>query len=91
MYTITGLVTSRYEGSFRFRCGSLFTFRYRGLYTFRYRGLLMFRYGGFLTFRYGGVFTFRAGVLDDWPLAVLASLYTSRIPCRVWLGTRRAE
>ena len=27
-------------------------------------------------------------VLDEWPLAVLAALYTSRVPCRVWLGTR---
>ena len=61
------------------RSGVLFTSRFVGRFVVWFVGRFVVRFVG------------RAGVLDDWPLAVLASLYKSRIPCRVWLGTRPAE
>ena len=53
--------------------------------------VIMVRFLGRVLVRFVGMFVVRAGVLDAWPFAVLASSYTTRIPCRVWRGTRRAE
>ena len=82
MYTFTG-----YGGPDYIQLLGLVTSRYEGLFTFRSGVLFTSRFVGRFVIRFVG----RAGVLDDWPLAVLPSLYTSRIPCRIWLGTRRAE
>ena len=76
MYTFTD-----YGGAGYIQVLDLVTSGYKGLFTFR------FRFVGRFVVRFTG----RFGVLNDWPLAVLASLYMSRIPCRVWLGIRRAD
>ena len=68
-----------------------FVGRFVGRFMVRFVGRFMVRFVGRVKVRFVGRFVVRAGILDDWPLAVLASSYTSRIPCRVWRGTRRVE